>query len=897
MRFQVIAVISARFARLAWVTLSIAALLIVPAALPATPAQAQSVDDGLVGYWPFDATSGSTSADLSGNGNTATLAGGLQLTADVAPTDFANPRALLSTPSSNSYATAPGNGIDNLTDYSIAFWLRVNDAVSTSEDVLALGNRLVVQKRRIQSGQDVLDVRYPLRVYPYPVEAIMAPNVWNHVVITIQGNVTNIYLNGQRAQDETYLAGSSGTPTGGVFFSGPIAPLNGILDDLRIYNRVLSTSEVAALPYNCGSAQGLPAGECRALVSLYRNTDGAKWIEHTNWLQNQAPCSWFGVLCSNGHVFALSLPQNNLRGTLPMELGNLSELVVLQLPSNHLAGDLPYELGNLATLQTLDLYGNQLSGQIPVTLGNLRQLTTLRLHNNQLRGAIPAQIANLASLLTLDLGYNMLTADAPTLASFLDGKQPSWAATQTVAPANLRATVASASSVALIWATIPYTTDGGFYEVLASPGTGQYTSVGKTAGKAATGLTIDGLTPGASYSFLVRTFTPKHGSQQNDLLSNSGDPVSISVTPTNHPPVAANDSYSTAQDTPLTVDAAHGLLANDSDPDGDKLTVGSISSVTPGSQLALNPDGSFTYTPAAGFAGSETFTYQASDGQLLSNQASVTIAVGPANHAPVAASLTIAAKQGAAATITLSAADADNDPLTYSLASQPAHGTLSGAAPNLTYTPNTGYTGADSFTYKASDGKLDSNIATVSIQVGAAPAYLPTITFAGGACLSNTAAQGVVSLTLADPGVPAAQLTLTARSSNQRLLPDSALVLGGSGAQRTLTLSGAANRSGSATITLTVGDGHASATLPLQARIGTSGGDSLSGSSGSDLLFGLGGGDTLRGKGGRDLLCGGAGNDILAGGADADVFSGGAGTDRALDFAAADGDTSDGTLP
>jgi Ca2+-binding RTX toxin-like protein len=129
------------------------------------------------------------------------------------------------------------------------------------------------------------------------------------------------------------------------------------------------------------------------------------------------------------------------------------------------------------------------------------------------------------------------------------------------------------------------------------------------------------------------------------------------------------------------------------------------------------------------------------------------------------------------------------------------------------------------------------------------------------------------------------------------LLPNSALVLGGSGAQRTLTLSGAPNRSGSATVTLTVGDGHASATMALHVRTGTTGSDLLSGSDGADLLFGLGSSDVLRGKGGTDVLCGGAGNDMLAGGKGADVFSGGAGSDRALDFKATEGDTGDGTIP
>ena len=623
--------------RLLWLPCVLAALL-----LPfifTTPVHAQSIDNGLVGYWPFDTDN--PTADLSGNGNTVTLGSGLHLTTDVAPTSFPNTGALLSSPGANSYATAPGNGIDNLTDFTIAFWLRVNAATNVDATLLALGNRLVIQVRAIQSPQYVLTVRYPLRVFPYPVEAFVDPNAWSHVVIAVQGNQTNIYINGQRTQNETYLAGSSGTPTGGVTFGSPSVPLNGILDDVRIYNRVLGTSEIAALPYNCNNSQGVPASECQALVDLFRNTNGMQWTNRTNWLQNNAPCTWAGVLCNNGHLFALSLPQNKLKGALPVTLGNLAQLIVLQLSNNGLTGAIPFEVGNLSQLQTLDLYGNQLSGQVPFTLGNLHALTTLRLYNNQLRGPLPQQLANLTNLLTLDLGYNTLTADVPTLVSFLNNKQPTWAATQTLPPTHLKATVQASTSISLTWTPIVYTADAGYYEVLSTTQTsGIYKSAGKTATKGTSGFLVNGLTPGQIYSFVVRTFTPKHGLQQNDLLSDSTDPVAITLT-ANRSPVANNDSYTTNQDTPLTVDLAHGLLTNDSDPDGNALKIGSISGVNPGSKFALNLDGSFTYTPALGFVGAETFTYQASDSQALSNQATVTFQV---NAKPTAqlATITIA---------------------------------------------------------------------------------------------------------------------------------------------------------------------------------------------------------------------------------------------------------------
>src|SRR5207253_2959361 len=105
------------------------------------------------------------------------------------------------------------------------------------------------------------------------------------------------------------------------------------------------------------------------------------------------------------------------------------------------------------------------------------------------------------------------------------------------------------------------------------------------------------------------------------------------------------------------------------------------------------------------------------DGTTDSNVATVSITVNHVNHAPVANDQMVSTNQDTAKAITLSATDADSDGLTYTVVSGPAHGTLSGMAPNLTYTPNAGYFGPDSFTFKANDGTVDSNTATVSITV------------------------------------------------------------------------------------------------------------------------------------------------------------------------------------
>src|SRR5262249_56410267 len=100
--------------------------------------------------------------------------------------------------------------------------------------------------------------------------------------------------------------------------------------------------------------------------------------------------------------------------------------------------------------------------------------------------------------------------------------------------------------------------------------------------------------------------------QANDGMASSNlAAVTIAVTPVNDPPVANNDAYSTREDTPLTI-AAPGVLANDTDVDGDRLTAILVSGPRNGT-LTLNPDGSFTYRPNANFNGTDPVTYQAND--------------------------------------------------------------------------------------------------------------------------------------------------------------------------------------------------------------------------------------------------------------------------------------------
>ena len=115
------------------------------------------------------------------------------------------------------------------------------------------------------------------------------------------------------------------------------------------------------------------------------------------------------------NLWQLDLSDNQLSGTIPHQLGHLSNLNHLKLYGNQLAGGIPTELGRLTNLRTLRLEDNQLTGSIPTQLGSLINLTTaLRLDDNLLTGSIPTQLGSLTSLMNLYLNNNQLTGSIPT---------------------------------------------------------------------------------------------------------------------------------------------------------------------------------------------------------------------------------------------------------------------------------------------------------------------------------------------------------------------------------------------------------------------------------------------------------------------------------------------------
>ena len=151
-----------------------------------------------------------------------------------------------------------------------------------------------------------------------------------------------------------------------------------------------------------------------ALIAFYNATDGPNWHEARDWLSSERIGFWHGVSTnSDGFVTELVLDDNNLSGTLPPELGDLTHLRRLVLDENELTGPIPPELGKLGRLTKLELSRNGLSGTIPVELAALPLLDSLQLWDNELSGPIPVELGSMRSLRRLSLAWNQLSGPVP----------------------------------------------------------------------------------------------------------------------------------------------------------------------------------------------------------------------------------------------------------------------------------------------------------------------------------------------------------------------------------------------------------------------------------------------------------------------------------------------------
>jgi len=198
-------------------------------------------------------------------------------------------------------------------------------------------------------------------------------------------------------------------------------------------------------------------------------------------------------------------------------------------------------------------------------------------------------------------------------------------------------------------------------------------------------------------------------------------------TTVNTAPVAVDDVYSTAEDSALLPTAAEGVLANDSDASGDTLTAVLVDDVTDGT-LVLAADGSFTYAPDQDFVGEDSFTYQAFDGELYSEIATVTITVTPANDVPVLGPIgDKSVDEMVELTFIATATDVDLPPqtLNFSLVGAPAGALINAETGVFTWTP-TEEQGPGEFTFEVcvTDGEFE-DCEEITVTVNEVPDPLP----------------------------------------------------------------------------------------------------------------------------------------------------------------------------
>jgi subtilisin family serine protease len=241
--------------------------------------------------------------------------------------------------------------------------------------------------------------------------------------------------------------------------------------------------------------------------------------------------------------------------------------------------------------------------------------------------------------------------------------------------------------------------------------------------------------------------------QDNVGFTDTGT-VTVTVSPVNDPPTAVNDAVSTNEDTP----AAFNVVANDTDVDGDTLTPISTGG-SPLGGVSINGNGTIQYTPPPNYSGSDSFSYTVSDGHGGTSSANVSVTVVAVNDAPTASPSAWSTPYGTAVTATLSGADIETCELSFSIVTKPAHGSLGGIGSQtchspvpysdtatVKYTPASGWSGVDTFTYRVRDGVLYSAPVTVTVTTGP-----PTLLHVGdldGKTTVNTSTRYTIAITV-----------------------------------------------------------------------------------------------------------------------------------------------------
>ncbi len=225
-----------------------------------------------------------------------------------------------------------------------------------------------------------------------------------------------------------------------------------------------------------------------------------------------------------------------------------------------------------------------------------------------------------------------------------------------------------------------------------------------------------------------QSFTDTDNGITISVVANDAQSITVAVqvndapAPSNTAPVAQNDSAATAANTAVTI----SVLSNDTDADGDALSITGTSGVN---GTASIQSGKIVFTPNSGFSGVETFSYSISDGKGGSASANVSVSVAAANNAPVAVNDAASTESGSSVTIAVLANDYDLDGDSISITgTSGVNGTAVISGGNVIFTPSAGFSGTEIFNYSITDGQGGYATGSVSISVSAASNTAPVAT-------------------------------------------------------------------------------------------------------------------------------------------------------------------------
>ena len=440
----------------------------------------------------------------------------------------------------------------------------------------------------------------------------------------------------------------------------------------------------------------LSAGIVSDCESLLAARDALAGSGRLNWSASTPIKDWDGVTVGGTppRVVGLSVNSRGLDGTIPAELGDLTGLRRLDLFENRLTGPIPAELGKLVKLQSLNLSDNRLTGQIPSQLGVLGELRSLFLQRNDLVGVIPSALGFLDDLAEADLSGNNLLGCAPPIANDHTGP-PCFVAEGTTLTVD----------------TLYLLTDDG----------ARITSVGDASNGT---VTLDGTAvtyrhDGSETTTGGFTYTVADGAQTMTLL------VAISVSPVNDPPVGVTDALAVQEGGTVSVEARE-LLANDSDVEGDPVSITTVGDAANG--LVALDGTTIIYTHDGSETNAGGFTYMVTDGTDATTVL-VTIAVSPVNDPPSGVDDALAVREGgsvSAQAIELLAndTDAEGDTLSITAVGDATNGLVTLDGDTIFYRHDGSETKTGSFTYTVTDG---AERATASVIISVSPENDPPI--------------------------------------------------------------------------------------------------------------------------------------------------------------------------